>query len=199
MTWVKVCGLTREEDVIAAGAAGADAVGLVLVPSSPRVITLERATHLAAVATTKTVLLVADATVEQAAELVAATGVDGVQPYGDHAASVAAATARMGHLALLPLRPRRNESHHSPDGVVPLFDAPAPGSLGGTGRTFDWELLHGYQGDYVLAGGLGPENVARAVGLLRPWGVDASSGLERAPGIKDHSKVAAFIEEAKSA
>ena len=80
---------------------------------------------------------------------------------------------------------------------VPLLDAPSPTALGGTGRTFDWSVIADTRDRFVLAGGLGPSNVAAAIAQVRPWGVDASSGLERAPGKKDRGMVADFIAEAK--
>ncbi len=199
MTWVKVCGLTREQDVVAACAAGADAVGLVLVPASPRELTIERAVRLAGVATKPVILLTSEVEVDEALELVTYTGAGGVQPYGRHAGKVAAAVAAVGLVALLPQRPDRAHPETAVPGVIALFDAPLDGALGGSGQTFDWAQLRSHDKEYVLAGGLGPDNVAVAIRTLRPWGVDASSRLEEAPGIKDSVKVAAFIEEAKSA
>lgn len=198
MTWVKVCGLTREEDVLAACAAGADAVGFVLIEASPRALSIEQAARLAVVATKPGILLTKDVDLVKARKLISDTGVDGIQPYGRHARGVASALGADGLLALLPQRPQRVEPAVPAPSVIPLFDAPPGGVLGGSGVIFDWEQLRGRDGDYVLAGGLGPDNVARAIRSLRPWGVDASSRLEEAPGIKDHVKVAAFIEEAKS-
>ena len=78
---------------------------------------------------------------------------------------------------------------------LPLLDSD---SIGGTGTTFDWSWLDGLDRPFVLAGGLGPDNVAAAVERVRPWGVDASSGLESAPGVKDLAKVAAFVNKAKA-
>jgi phosphoribosylanthranilate isomerase len=84
-------------------------------------------------------------------------------------------------------------------GALPLVDTADDSIYGGTGRTFDWRLVAGLERDFVLAGGLGPHNVEEAVRLVRPWGVDASSGLEAAPGIKDPGKVIDFVRKAKSA
>jgi phosphoribosylanthranilate isomerase len=85
-----------------------------------------------------------------------------------------------------------------PVGVRPLLDTAVGGSSGGSGRSFDWPRARQVP-EAVIAGGLGPDNVGLAIAAARPWGVDASSRLELEPGRKDHSKVAAFIEAAKSA
>jgi phosphoribosylanthranilate isomerase len=80
-----------------------------------------------------------------------------------------------------------------------LFDTAVSGLHGGTGTAFDWSLLAEVHDPFVLAGGLGPDNVAEAIAVIRPFGVDASSRLEVAPGIKDPDSIRAFIKEAKSA
>jgi phosphoribosylanthranilate isomerase len=197
MTWVKVCGLTDRHDVVAVCAAGADAIGLVNVPSSPRFVTVEQAAALAAAATVPAVLLTVDLAPEATIEVLRRAGVAGLQPYGEHAAAAAVAAQQAGFLVLYP-------QHAVPDleltGVpgIPLLDTPSP-VLGGSGRTFDWELLRGVEQRFVLAGGLGPDNIEEAVRRIRPWGVDASSRLEWSPGRKDHSIVADFIRKAKAA
>ncbi len=86
-----------------------------------------------------------------------------------------------------------------PSGQIPLLDNAAPGLHGGSGLTFDWSSIGDQHRDFVLAGGLGPENVADAVAEVRPFGVDASSGLETAPGVKDAERVRMYVERAKAA
>jgi phosphoribosylanthranilate isomerase len=200
MTWVKVCGLTRVVDVAAAVDAGADAVGFVAVPGSPRVVSLREVGRLAADVPVTTVILTMGLSVEQAHRVMAATGVDAIQPYGPAAGEVAAAVAATGKLVLLPGPPSPLDwVADLPPGVVPLFDTPGGVLPGGTGETFDWSAVGDVERDFVIAGGLGPHNVAAAVRALSPWGVDASSRLEQAPGVKDHGKVAAFVREARSA
>ncbi len=199
MTWVKVCGLTRVEDVVAAVAAGADAVGIVLIPSSPRYVPRERAGVLVAAAEgVRRVLLTVDVAPGALEDLLDETGADGIQPYGSHASAVATAAVAAGVFVLRPVPVAAGVDLPGPEEGVPLLDAAGP-ALGGTGRRFDWELAAGIDGPWVLAGGLGPDNVAEAVAMVRPWGVDASSRLETAPGIKDHGRVAAFVREAKRA
>ena len=198
MTWVKVCGMTRVEDIEAAEAAGADAIGLVLVPDSPRAVSVDRARELAAAVTTKAVLLTKDLAPEDLIAAVLATGVDAVQPYGAHSAEAAEMAAEVG---LFVLRPVDLEFDLSalPEAHVPLFDNRSAAQLGGTGERFDHRLLPTIERPFVLAGGLGPDNVREAIRTTGAWGVDASTRLESRPGVKDHDLVAGFVREAKQA
>ncbi len=198
MTWVKVCGLRRPEEVEAAVDAGADAVGFVSVPGSPRFVELERVALLASGVPVHRVLLTSDLGPDELLEAVERTGVDGVQPYGRNVVAAAGAAIAAGLMVLQPIR--MGESGDGSEvvaGAIPLLDTPGRGGYGGTGETFDWGLLDGRGGDYIVAGGLGPDNVADLVRRVRPWGVDASSRLELSAGVKDLGKVAAFVEEAK--
>jgi len=194
---VKVCGLTDPRDVAVAVGAGADAVGFVNVPASPRFVTLERARELAEGLPTATVLLTVDLDPDAALDALERTGITGIQPYGDHRVATAAAVHATGRLVLFP-------THPAPDldltGIVgiPLLDTPSTTKLGGTGRSFNWQLAASLKDRFVLAGGLGPQNIVEAISQVRPWGVDASSGLEQAPGRKDHGMVADFLNKAKA-
>jgi len=196
VTWVKVCGLTRASDVAVAVAAGADAIGFVSHPGSPRHVSLPAIAELAAGVAITRVILTVDLGVRAALAAVEATGVDAIQPYGPHAEAVAAAALAEGLMVLRPI-PATEDVVMPDDGSIPLLDTPDDDVLGGTGRTFDWAVVRRLGGRFVLAGGLGPANVATAIHEVRPWGVDASSGLEAAPGIKHPGKVAAFVQEAK--
>lgn len=203
MTWVKVCGLTREEDVAAAVGAGADAVGFVLSVVSPRHVSVERATKLADGIPAMRFLVTTDLDAEPALEALSAVGADGLQPHGRRAASAARAAVDMGYLVLRPI-PVGDDLDAAaieglPDGQIPLLDTADAVLHGGTGRTFHWAAAAQLERRFVLAGGLGPDNVSAAISAARPWGVDASSRLEVEPGIKDHGKVAAFIQEARRA
>ena len=198
-TWVKVCGLRTATDVEVAVEAGADAVGLMLAPS-PRRISIEDAAELVEVAgSLETVLVMVDISVEDADRAVQATGASGLQVYGAHGQEVARWGTERGLFVLQPFgigsEPVSAVSVAS--GGTPLFDTVLPDSFGGGGRIFDWKLVRGYSGRFVLAGGLNPDNVAGAVRETGAWGVDASSGLESSRGIKDHAKIRAFIEGAK--
>lgn len=200
MTWVKVCGLRRPDDVEAAAAAGADAVGLVLIHSSPRVVSRETAADLAGRSRVPAFILTLDLDPESAADLVHDLGVAGIQPYGEGAGAVASAVLEAGGEVLFPLRVRGpvDLSAVTP-GATPFLDAYSEHALGGTGRTIDPTYLPPTGERYVLAGGLRPENVADVVATHRPWGVDASSGLESAPGVKDPARIASFVKRAKDA
>jgi len=196
MTWVKVCGLRRPEDVAAAGEAGADAIGFVFYRESPRLVTTEQARDLGQGFEGLKVAVTVDVEPTDLIQLAAAAGLDGVQPYGRQAHAAAVAAAEEGLRVIFPfVVDGRPDLEALPDDAVPLLDS---GALGGTGETFDWELTDGLGRDFVLAGGLSPDNVSAAIVRVKPWGVDASSGLESAPGIKDPAKVAAFVEKAKA-
>lgn len=203
MAWVKVCGLTREEDVSAAVVAGTDAVGFVLSESSPRYVSVTRAAKLADGIPAMRFLVTTDLEAEAALEALSAVGADGLQPHGRLAASAAEAAADMGYLVLRPVPVGDEliaaEIENLPERQIPLLDTADPFVHGGTGRTFHWAAAGELDRRFVLAGGLGPDNVAAAIAAARPWGVDASSRLEAEPGIKDHGKVAAFVEEARRA
>ena len=193
-----MCGITRADDIAAAEEAGADAIGLVLVAESPRALSVDQAADLAAMITTQSVLLTKDL---HPADLVAAAlavGVDAVQPYGAHASQAAEAAAAVG---LFVLRPVGFDSDMSaiPENHVPLFDNHNGYQLGGTGQPFDHGLLPVTGRRFVLAGGLGPDNVGQAIRDTQAWGVDASTRLEVRPGVKDPDLVSRFVREAKQA
>lgn len=198
MTWVKVCGLTGADQVEAAQAAGADALGFVLVETSPRAIPPATAARLIAQASAASVILTLDAPPEALIELAGQLGAGGVQPYGAHAAAAAAAATAAGLTVLRPVAAEDLPSlSEIPAAEIPLVDHRSKGRLGGTGVSFDWARLEGVQRPFVLAGGLRVDNVASAITTVRPWGVDASSGLESAPGVKDVRLIEAFVREAK--
>lgn len=195
MTWVKICGLRRPDDVAAAVEAGADAIGFVLHPESVRAVTAAEARQLGDGAPVIRVAVTVDRSPEELLDVAARAGVDGVQPHGRDAARAARAAVAAGYLVLRPLAaggPFRLED--IPAAEIPLFDT---GAIGGSGRRFDWDLIPVTSRRFVLAGGLDPAVVAEAVRTVRPWGVDASSGLESTPGVKDPRKITAFVENAK--
>lgn len=197
MVWVKVCGVRTRADVEAACDAGADAVGLMLA-ASPRQITPDRARSLIEHAACETVLVTVDATATEILDLAGFTGSSGVQLHGANAAEAGAAAVKAG---LSVFRPRAVADHVDLDDIpssqIPLLDTAHPALHGGTGRIFDWSLTAGVTRHFVLAGGLTPDNVASAVAAVEPWGVDASSGLESSPGVKDHDMIRRYVQEAK--
>jgi phosphoribosylanthranilate isomerase len=192
MTRVKICGITSAGDAHAAAAAGADAIGLNFWPSSPRFVTIDQA-HSIVRNLPLDVLRVGVFVDEIAAvmeDAAARLGLDIVQLHGT---------------ADRPLRCRwwqalsagapgwREAAAASPAEMI-LLDTPAGPERGGTGRAFDWTLARDAGRPFILAGGLGPDNVAEALRQARPWGVDACSRLEITPGRKDHRKIEAFIK-----
>lgn len=200
MTWVKVCGLTRREDVETAVEAGADAVGFVLVPESPRAITLDQVVELGRQVETLKIILTRDLLPQDLVAAALATGADGVQPYGAHARESSAAAMEVGLLVLRPIPvsgPVQVEDI-PPDQII-LLDSVSPDRWGGTGASFDYSLLPTHERPFVLAGGLGPDTVAGAIRQTGAWGVDASSRLESAPGRKDPELIRRFVQEARRA
>ena len=201
MTWIKICGLTRFEDVVAVADCGADAIGLNLLERSARRISLDQAASLAAAAKTDVVLLT-EGTVATALSAATRVGATAIQPYGTFAAETATAALAMGLDVYFPVgvgaKGVETRSTAVPLGARPLLDTAVLGVHGGTGRTFDWKRARDFDGA-VIAGGLDADNVAAAIEAGQPWGVDASSRLEAADGIKDHGKVAAFVAAVRSA
>jgi phosphoribosylanthranilate isomerase len=200
--YVKVCGLTTVDAARVAVDAGADAIGVVMNKTSPRAI--DAATAAAIIAAVgdaaDTVLVVNDKTAAEAAALAVDLGVDVLQLHGRYA-SDDFATA----LVSIPRVWRATSLAHDPDLSVGaygeealLLDAAVPGS----GRRWDTDAVASRlaPGDrWILAGGLTPENVGEAIATARPWGVDTSSGVESAPGLKDHDAIRAFIGAARAA
>ncbi len=198
MTWVKVCGMRTVADVEAAAKAGADALGLNLIPGTPRYLEVEDAARLASLSRVPSVILTLDARPHELVELLERVGAAGVQPYGDHAPDAARAAAAAGAFVLRPHRVRGPVDLGTiPTGQTGLLDGYSAEGLGGTGRQVAPEWLPPPGSRYVLAGGLNPSNVADAVSRHRPWGVDASSGLESAHGVKDPARIRSFVRNAK--
>ena len=198
MTWVKVCGMRTVADVKAAAEAGADALGLNLILGTPRYLEVDDAARLASLSRVPSVILTLDARPHELVELLERVGAAGVQPYGDHAPDAARAAAAAGAFVLRPHRVRGPVDLGTiPTGQTGLLDGYSPDGLGGTGRQVAPEWLPPPGSRYVLAGGLSPSNVAEAVSRHRPWGVDASSGLESAHGVKDPARIRSFVRNAK--
>jgi phosphoribosylanthranilate isomerase len=210
-TRIKICGLTRPQDVIAAAEAGADAVGFVFYPASPRNVTFGLAAELAALLPpfVTAVGLFVNPQAEFVAEALRSVSLQWLQFHGDESdAQCAALSVIPGTGKSLPwikavrMRPgvdllESSASHPGARGL--LLDAFAEG-YGGSGRMFDWSLIPPGAGRLlVLSGGLDPGNVGEAIRRLRPWAVDVSSGVEVAKGIKDAAKIAAFVAGVRNA
>ncbi len=201
MTWVKICGMDSVAAIEAAVETGADAIGLVLAEDSPRHLTIERAADLARDVPIATFIVTVDMIPGEALEAAEHVGATGIQAHGYRAFDVAAEAVDAGYLSLAPVPIGEDgaltDIDEVPTASLPLFDTASASQHGGTGRTFDWSFVVDPGRPFVLAGGLGPDNVAGAIETVRPFGVDASSRLESRPGVKDPSRIIAFIEEAK--
>jgi phosphoribosylanthranilate isomerase len=205
MTKIKICGVTLADDAARASAAGADFVGLNFWPKSKRCVELSRARMLAdavrAAGTARVVGVFVDATVEEIAEVHARVDLDVVQLHGAEGQQDCAAITRSVNRPTWKAISVRQASDIDGLEAWPvdaiLLDTPTPGR-GGSGETFDWSIAGLARRRYparqlVLAGGLTPENVGRAITDLAPFAVDVASGVESAPGVKDAGKLAAFV------
>jgi phosphoribosylanthranilate isomerase len=202
MTWIKICGVTSVEDAEHVVAAGADAIGLNFVPSSKRRVSLEQARLLVAAIAgrAEVVAVVAEPNDDQVRELRDGLGIEWLQLHG---AEDAARTAQLlPHAFKAVAIATSADARHAASFPGPrlLVDAKVAGSSGGTGQVFDWQLVRelAQQRQLIVAGGLTPGNVARAVRELGPFGVDVASGVESAPGKKDPELVTAFVRAARS-
>jgi phosphoribosylanthranilate isomerase len=200
--WIKVCGFTRVADARHAAEVGATAVGLVFWPRSPRCVDVEQAAEIVAAlpAGVTPVGVFVNATPAVVTETVDRVGLRAVQFHGDEAPA-AALGVRWPVLRSATVGDAAAVRAAWPAGTLLLLDAPAPERRGGTGRQVDWTAAAAVALEVptVLAGGLTPDNVGDAVTAVRPHGVDVSSGVETAPGIKDGDKVARFVERARHA
>jgi len=202
-TWIKICGLTREEDVDAAVAVGADAIGFVFYPSSPRYITPQRAAALAQRIPpfVDVVGLFVNESPDVVRETCAALPINILQFHGDEDADYCRQFARP-YLRAARVRPELDLLEFArsfPDTRGLLLDAFVDG-YGGGGHVFDWALIPpALPGFLVLSGGLTAANVGEAIERVRPVAVDVSSGVEMSKGIKDHSKIAAFVAAVRKA
>jgi phosphoribosylanthranilate isomerase len=210
---VKICGLSTAETMEAALAAGADFVGLVFFPRSPRNVSPEQAMPLAGQARgrAKIVALVVDADDALLAALAETVKPDFIQAHGAETPErVAEITRRTGIPVIKAIRVKdaadiASAAAYSEAASLILYDAKAPETLtqalpGGNGHAFDWGLLEtARRPAFMLAGGLNPDNVAEAIRITGAPVVDVSSGVESAPGVKDVELIRKFIEAARSA
>ena len=214
-TRIKICGITRIEDGLAAAREGADAIGLVFWAGTPRVVSVERARAIAAALPplVSVVGLFVDPEPAHVRAALGAVPLDLLQFHGHEAPDLCRAFGRP-YLKAIAVATTAGETGllecamRYPDAAGLLFDAPPVDGLpGGTGRTFDWDAVpKGLPRPLVLSGGLTAANVAAAVRRVRPWAVDVSSGVEvvgadgtTIKGIKDPARIAAFIEEVRDA
>ena len=196
---IKICGITNEEDALSAAQLGADALGFIFA-ASPRQVSAERAREI--IETLPPMVHRVGVFVDEDPEKVAATAtychLDLLQFHGSESPGYCRSFDRRVIKAIRVRSKRDLQGLSEYIKVIDalLLDTYASDQYGGTGTTFDWNLALEAKrcGRIILAGGLSPENVAEAVSLVRPYAVDASSGLEQSPGVKDHRKMARFIE-----
>jgi phosphoribosylanthranilate isomerase len=208
---VKICGITRKEDLEAASAAGADAVGFVVgVASSPRNISVTDAEKLIRHVPpfVKSVLVMVPTSLEELVEACDALNPDALQIHGENLPDISFVRDKLpGKLLIGAVRANTTDAVGNAAKVAQTFDAVildsfVQGKHGGTGVVHDWnvsqrikQLVH--PKPLILAGGLSPENVAEAVHTVKPYAVDVSSGVEQQPGIKDYQKMVEFVKNAK--
>jgi phosphoribosylanthranilate isomerase len=203
MTKIKICGITNEADALFCAKAGADFLGFIFVPSSPRHIEPEKAGEIAkrlreTAAAPKIVGVFQDASVDYINEIRSVVSLDVVQLHGsesDEEINVLDIPA----IKTLHVGDTLPDTHATPNAAWLLFDTFDERRGGGTGRRFDWSLLAAYERSkpFFLSGGLTPDNVVAAVSMVRPDAIDVASGVEVSPGIKDHDKVARLFERVR--
>jgi phosphoribosylanthranilate isomerase len=209
---IKICGLSTPETLRAALDAGVEMIGLVFHPKSPRFVSLAQAVELAAMARGRAeiVALIVDRTADEARELADTLKPDWLQLHGRETAEQAGAIKAATGLRVVKALGIGGEHDLAAiegyRGVVDriLLDAKPPKDAaypGGHGQAFDWSLLAALDPalGFMLSGGLDPANIGQAITIARPWGIDVSSGVESAPGVKDPGRIRDFVAAARAA
>lgn len=211
MVKVKICGITNQDDAIAAAESGADLLGFVFYEMSPRYIPPERARQIASALNRRSLMpdlvgVFVDELPARVEQIIRSVPLDLAQLHGNESSHT---LRRLSPHAFKALRPRDHDEtwqrieyyrraldKSTPAFIVDAFDGTR---YGGTGVCGDWDLAAAIARQYpiLLAGGLTSQNVADAIRFVRPWGVDVSTGVERAPGFKDHTRVSDFVRKAK--
>lgn len=203
-TRVKICGITRVEDALEAVKQGADAIGLVFYPHSPRYVAPEQAAEIVKKipAFVSVVGLFVNAESAEIDRILATVPLDLLQFHGDETPSQCRQFSKP-YMKAVRVKSDTNLVQYAADyadAKALLLDAFAEGVPGGTGQVFDWKLIPQNLGlPVVLAGGLNAENVAQAISVVQPYAVDVSGGLEASKGIKDAAKIAAFMRGVSNA
>lgn len=203
MVKVKICGITNLEDALAAAEAGADALGFVFYPESPRFIDPGKAR--AIIARLPVFITSVGVFVDESEELIRRIIREGgIQVLQFHGSESPVLCTRFREKAIKAIRIKDEQSIREMqmyDIDTFLLDTMVEGTSGGTGKPFNWKYaeMAKEHGRIILSGGLNPSNVGDAVRQVWPYGVDVSSGVETSPGKKDHKKIAEFVKEAKKA
>jgi phosphoribosylanthranilate isomerase len=201
-TKVKICGLTRPEDARLAVESGAWAIGMIFHPDSPRYIDIERAAEIATSFRRRceVVGVFVNTPLDDVLRTLGSVPLTMLQLHGDEGPSYCSEAQRRSGLKVIKavraqdVHAVRSLSSFNTD--FHMIDAYVPGSFGGTGERFDWELAAAHPGGapLILSGGLTAENVAEALNVAKPFAVDVASGVEAAPGVKDPYRLQAFFE-----
>ena len=202
-TRIKICGITSVEDALAAARLGADAIGLVFYPPSPRYVEVEQAAEIAAALPpfVTTVALFVNADEQTIADVVSRVRIDLIQFHGNECKDYCGLHQRPYIKAVrmsddVDLDKQLNDFSQARGLLLDTYKAGVPG---GTGEQFNWDRVPAHLADkIILAGGLTPENVKDAVAQVHPYAVDVSGGVESTPGKKDTEKMARFIEAVRS-
>ena len=204
MTRVKMCGITRSQDGLVAAEAGADAIGLVFYAKSPRNVGLDQAASIVRVLPpfVTTVALFVNPQPSEVEAVLRQVRPDVLQFHGEETPEFCRSFG-VPYLKAARVRPQTDLLQFAAvyaDAQGLLLDAWSEAGHGGTGERFDWNMIPEHlPKSIILAGGLSSANVRHAIGLVHPWAVDVSSGIEIAKGIKDAALIAAFMKEVKNA
>ena len=200
---VKICGITSPADGIAAADAGADMIGLMFCPQSPRHVSIEVAGQIAQAVPPFVVKVgvFVSASEELVAEAIASCGLSLLKFHGDESPEFCASFGNRAFKAYRGVPDASERTYIRNEAPALLVDAAVSGSYGGTGLTADWSAAARLAKHYplLLAGGLNPDNVAEAVRQVIPWGVDVASGVESSPGKKDPGRMRSFVQAVRSA
>lgn len=202
MVRVKICGITNEGDALAAADLGADALGFVFFKGSPRYVSPDEARRIICVLPPfiTSVGVFVDEKPEEVRRIMELAAIDVVQFHGHEAPDACLIGGRViKAIRIKELSDLEPLKHYRVSAF--LLDTYSPQSFGGTGQTFNWDIaVEAKQfGRVILAGGLGPDSIEKAVRRVRPYAVDVSSGVEESKGKKDYAKMRLFIERAKGA
>lgn len=198
-TRAKICGITRVEDALSAVEHGADAIGLVFYAPSPRCVTIAQAVAISAAIPpfVSIVALFVNPSQQEVDKVLASVPIDLLQFHGEESES-ACSQYGLPYLKAIRVKSDTNLIQYAQaytSAKALLLDAHSEAAVGGTGQTFDWQLIpHNMPKPIILAGGLTPENVRSAIQQVRPYAVDVSGGVEQSKGVKDAEKIAAFMQ-----
>ncbi|HEY2012312.1 MAG TPA: phosphoribosylanthranilate isomerase [Bryobacteraceae bacterium] len=195
---LKICGITNQEDGTAAMAAGATAIGFNFYPRSPRYIAPERAAEIASDPGVRRVGVFVNEVRARVEEIARIAALDVAQLHGEETPGAYPASMSVWKAVRVSEGFAFSQYDDCPAEAL-LLDGPAAELYGGAGKTFDWRLAGAATRRIILAGGLDASNVAVAIALVHPWGVDACSRIETSPGKKDHRKMTEFLQAARAA